>query len=73
MEKGLGTYRTAAAAAPGGWLTARCGGDAAHASECSAVLSRGVDKCFLEVISFFSFILHKEFLTLKTLFMNGKI
>lgn len=56
-----------------GWLPAHCARDAAHVSKCLAVLSRDVDNCFLEVISFFSFILHKEFLTLKTLFMNGKI
>lgn len=56
-----------------GWLTSHCVRNAAHVNKCSVVLSRDVDKCCLEVISFFSFILHKEFLTLKTLFMNGKI
>lgn len=49
-----------------GWLTTHCVRNAAHVSKCSVVLSR--DKGCLGVISFFSFFLHKEFLTLKSLF-----
>lgn len=47
--------------------------NAARVKMCSTVLSRDVDKFLLEVISFLSFVLHKELPTLKILSVNGKI
>lgn len=47
--------------------------NAACVKMCSTVLSRDVDKFLLEVISFLSFVLHKELPTLEILSVNGKI
>lgn len=55
------------------WLAVFHVSDAAHVKMCSTVLSRDVDKFLLEVISFLSFVLHKELPTLKILSVNGKI